>query len=591
MDFALDIETNGLHPWDNGRVLLITIKGPDGKITQLRGSERDKIMALKPILEDPNHCKIIHRSSFDATWMAVHYGIFITNIFDTKLAETIIQGEGEYAKTGLKDCLIKYKLAKLDKSVVTSFIGQDHEDFTVEQLVYAAADVEFMHKLKAKQEKILHEMGLDTLMSLENKVAEVTYRMRVNGIAFDRKRWMEIADHYQGIYTALESKLDSHFKNIKTELKSKQAKLFETVEQEKEVTIGTKWSSPAQVKKHFSYLGPFVYDDLPKMKGIDPWLDIFIQMNDISKYVTTYGYGWFETERGQTISKDGRVHTDFAQIVSTGRYSSSFPNLQQIPKATEHRSAFIAEKGNVLVSGDFTGQEIAIMAYGSQDEVWLTALREGKDVHSIMAAEFFPTQWKASKEKGCSFPKKCKCKGHLAIRDKAKTYNFGLPYGKTAPTLAVDLGVPVEEAKNTVAKYKTATPDLTAWLKENGNRAIEYSEIRTLEPFSRYRNLKRTPEKWHKRNQGYNTPVQGTGGDMLKLALWYVYEASKKFKTVKVILCVHDEIITECSKKESVKWSQELQKQMERAADFVTEKGLIKVDPKISERWKLAEAD
>jgi len=585
MDFALDIETNGLHPWDNGRVLLITIKGPDGKFTQLRGSERDKIMHLKPILEDPSHCIIIHRSSFDATWMAVHYGIFINNIFDTKLAETIIQGEGEYAKTGLKDCLIRYKLAKLDKSVVKSFIGQDHEDFTVEQLVYAAADVEFMHALKAKQEKIITKMGLDTLMKLENKVAEVTYRMRVNGIGFDRKKWMSIADHYQKIYNELEHKLDSHFNNVKTELKAKQAKLFESVTQDKEVTIETKWSSPAQVKKHFAYLGKFVYDDLPKMKGKDPWLDIFIQMNEISKYVTTYGYGWFETERGQTISQDGRVHTDFSQIVSTGRYSSSFPNLQQIPKPTEHRRAFVAEKGNMLVSGDFTGQEIAIMAYGSQDEVWLTALREGKDVHSIMAADFFPDAWKAGKVKGCSFPKKCSCPQHLKIRDRAKTYNFGLPYGKTAPTLAVDLGVPVAEAKATVAKYKTLTPDLTQWLKDNAEYALKWSEIRTLEPFSRYRNLKRTVEPWHKRNQGYNTPVQGTGGDMLKLALWYVYEASKKFKTVKVVLCVHDEIITECSKKEAQAWSKVMKAEMERAADFVTEEGLIKVEPKIAETW------
>lgn len=586
MDFALDIETNGLHPWDNGRVLLITIKGPDGKFTQLKGSETKKIQALKPILEDPNHCIIIHRASFDATWMAVHYGIFINNIFDTKIAETLIQGEGEYGKTGLKDCLIKYKLAKLDKSVVQSFIGQDHENFTVEQLVYAAADVEFMHSLKSKQEKILNDMGLTMLMQLENKVAEVTYRMRVNGINFDRKEWIRIADHYQKIYGALELKLDKHFNNKKTELKAKQTKLFESVTQESETTIETKWTSPAQVKKHFFPLvGPFVYDDLPKMKGKNEWLDVFIQMNEISKYISTYGYGWFETERGATISDDGRVHTDFAQVVSTGRYSSSFPNLQQIPKDTEHRKAFIASKGYKLVSGDFTGQEIAIMAFGSQDKVWLDYLRTGKDVHSMMAADFFADEWKRGKEKGCSFPKKCKCPLHNKIRNKAKTYNFGLPYGKTAPTLAVDIGVTLEEAKNTVAKYKTLTPDLSQWLKDNAAHAIDYSEIRTLPPFNRYRNLKRTVEKWHKRNQGYNTPVQGTGGDMLKLALWYVYKASLEFKTVRVLLCVHDQIITECAEKEVVKWSERLKLEMERAADYVTEDGLVQVEPKVGNNW------
>lgn len=586
MDIALDIETTGLHPWHpEAKTLLITLKGIDGKFTQLRGSETKKIAALKPILEDPNHIKIIHRSSFDATWIAVHHGIFIKGIFDTKIAETLIQGLGELGKTSLKDCLIKYKLAKLDKEIVKTFIGQKDENFTVEQLTYAALDVEYLHKLKAIQEKKIAQMGMTDLLSLENQVAEVTYLMRVHGIKLNIGRWLEIADYYQDKYSELELKLDRHFKNKVTELKSKQAKLFEDVKQDSETIITTKWSSPAQVKKHFSYLGKFAYEDLDKMKGKDEWLDIFIKMHSYSKFLTTYGYGWLEHDRGSTIAQDLRVHTDFSQIVSTGRYSSSFPNLQQIPKDSEHRNAFTAEKGNVLVSGDFSGQEIAIMAYGSQEPVWLEALKRGDDIHSIMAREFFPAEWSQVKEKGCSFPKKCECSGHKKIRNKAKTFNFGLPYGKGSVTLAEDLNIPKKEAAETVSKYKTATPLLTAWLKSNGAYAVEHKEIRTLEPFCRYRNLSLSKEGWRRKNQGFNTPVQGTGGDMLKLALLYVYRASLEFKTVKVILCVHDEIITECSKSESKKWAPRLKKEMERAAAYITEGGLVPVEPKISETW------
>lgn len=586
MTIALDIETTGLHPWyPEAKTLLITIKGPDGKFTSVKGSETKKIQALKPILEDPNITKIIHRSSFDCTWLAVVNNIFVKNIFDTKIAETMIQGLGEYGKTGLDQTLRKYKLAKLDKSIVKGFIGKKDENFTVEELVYAAADVEFLHKLKDIQEKKIEELGMTTLLKLENAVAEVTYMMRVHGIKLDVKRWRDIADDYEKRYAVLEHKLNVHFNNKQTLLKAKQTLIFESVEQDKEEIIKTNWGSPAQVKKHFAHLGKFSYDDLSSMRGKDDWFDIFLDMHALSKYKNTYGHSWLVHERGDTIAPDGRVHCDFAQIVSTGRYSSSYPNLQNIPKIGPHRSAFIAEKGNVLVSGDFTGQEIAIMAYGSNEKFWLDALARGEDIHSIMAVKFYPAEWKKGTEKGCAWPKRCKCKEHNKIRNKAKTFNFGLPYGKTAPTLAEDLGIERKEAEAIVKLYKTETPDLNRWLQTNAQHAVRYYEIRTLEPFQRYRCLDDSPKEWHRRNQGYNTPVQGTGGDMLKLALLYAYRASKEFKTVKVILCVHDQIICECSKGEAKKWANRLADEMVRAADYVTEPGLISVDPSTSLCW------
>jgi DNA polymerase-1 len=579
MELALDIETDGLHPW-GGKFLLITIKGEDGKFTQLRGSETKKIMALKPILEDPKHIKIIHRSSFDATWIAAHYGIFIQGIFDTKIAETLILGEGEYGKTSLKDTLERYGLATLDKSVVQEFIGQKDENFTQEQLIYAAADVDYLRELKRLQLIKLAELGLEVVCELENKVAEVTYRMRVNGIRLDVEGWLNLADQYADESNKIEKKLNDHFKTINQKYEKQQTHMFEDTKLIESKSIN--WGSPAQVKK---LLGIKSFDTLDKEKGRDPWIDLFIKMWSLRKYITTYGYSWLETERGATVSPDGRVHTDFAQIVSTGRYSSSFPNMQNVPKDTPHRSNFIPEKGNVFVSGDFSGQEIAIMAYGSQEPTWLEAIRSGKDIHSIMAKQFFPTDWAQGTEKKCTFPAKCECKAHKATRNSAKVFNFGLPYGKGSKTLSEDLDMPEKEARRIIKMYRTETPQLYEWLQSNGDYAIDYNESRTLEPFNRYRNLSNTTEEWHKRNQGYNTPVQGTGGDILKLALWYVYKASLEFKTVKLILCIHDEILTECSKSESVKWSKVLKREMERAADFVTEEGLIPVDPRISDHW------
>jgi len=580
LEFALDIETTGLSPW-HGKVLLITIRNPDGKLTQLRGSEIQKIKALKPFLEDPNHTFIIHNSTFDCTWIAVHYGIFIAKIFDTKLIAQIIQGEGEFSSSSLKTVLAKYKLADLDKTAQKSFIGMKTENFSVEQLIYAALDVEHLHALKKLQLADADKMNLLTLCELENKTAVVTYNMRVNGMKFDRKRWLEIATNYQKRFNDIKAKLDKHFGEIVTKKTKSQTVLFDSMHVEKRDPIN--WTSPAQVKKIFPIIKSF--DDLPYLRGKDQWLDLWLDLWNIKMYVTTYSESWLETEYGSTIAADGRVHTELSQIVSTGRYASSMPNMQNIPKSTEHRSAFIAETGNVLVSGDFSGQELGIMAYASNEVTWLDAIKSGKDVHSIMATKFFPDEWRKGTEKNCTYPKRCKCVAHNKIRTKAKEFNFGLPYGKSAKSLALSLSMDRNDAQDIIDQYNDEAPALIEWLQINGAYAIRHHVAYTLPPFNRYRNLKNSKEDWHRRNQGYNTPVQGTGGDMLKLALVYAFEAAKQFKTVKILLCVHDEIITECSTKESKKWSMELKHQMERAAELILDKNIVIVEPKISTSW------
>lgn len=580
MEIAFDLETTGLSPW-NGKVLLVTLKYPDGKKIQLRGSEVKKIQALKKEFESDKNVYIIHNSSFDATWMAVHYDIYIKNVFDTKLMMQIIQGEGEFSSSSLATCLQRYKLGKLDKSIRKTFIGMKSENFSKEQLQYALEDVEYLHELKRLQLEDIKRMDLMTLADLENKTAIVTYNMRVNGIKMDRKRWLEIAANYQQKFDAIKKQLDDHYGEIVTKISKSQGVLFDSMHNVKKERVN--WTSPAQVKKIFPIIKSF--DDLPYLGGKDKWLDLWLELWSIKMYVTTYSESWLETDQGPTIASDGRVHTELSQVVSTGRYASSTPNMQNIPKLTEHRSAFIAEKGNVFVSGDFSGQELGIMAYASGEQSWLNWIKSGKDVHSIMATKFFSDEWKRNTEKGCTFPKRCKCKEHSKIRSKAKEFNFGLPYGKSAKSLALSLSMDKEDAQDIINQYNDEAPDLIKWLQDNGRYAIKHHASYTLPPFSRYRNLKNSKEDWHRRNQGYNTPVQGTGGDMLKLALVYAFEAAKKFKTVRILLCIHDEILTECSVKESKAWAKELKFQMERAASLILEPNIVTVEPTIKKAW------
>lgn len=554
MEIALDLETQGLNPWTQKCLLLTYTLGDKEKIVHVRGDARDVIESLRAPLEDPTIIKIIHRSSFDATWLAVEYGIFIRNIWDTKLMENILLGRGEIGKTSLLDTLVRHKFAKLNKATVQTFIGQQGYDFTTEQLHYAAADVAYLHKLKARQMRLLKKKDMLLLAQLENKVAEVTYRMRVTGVNFDRDKWVTTADQYEQEYVKIETELDGHYKNKYTKIKEKQLKFFDVVDLEPKETVHTKWSSPAQVKKRFGIAN---YKELKK--GKDKWLNRFIDLHSLSKFITTYGLSWLENDRGPTIAPDGRVHTDFNQIVGTGRFSSMVPNLQQIPKGTAHRDSFIPAKGKVFVGADFTGQEIGIMAFGSQERVWLDALRNGMDVHGLTAQRLSTT------------------------RDHAKALNFGIAYGKGSKALAGELGIEETQARSILSKHKRQLKALNRWLKSNGDKAVEMDEARTLPPFSRYRDLSITKEEWHKRNQGYNTPVQGTGADIIKLALWYVHEAL--IPSAAIVLCIHDEILTEVDVQYADRWAEIMEEQMCRASDFITEPGLIKVKIEIKKSW------
>src|SRR5690606_23856203 len=302
--------------------------------------------------------------------------------------------------------------------------------------------------------------------------------------------------------------------------------------------------------------------------------------------ISKYGSGWLTNKQDYpTIHTDGRVRSSFSQIVSTGRYSNENPNLQQLPGKTKHRNAFIPSKGCKFVIGDYTGQELGIMAVGAGEKVWIKAMERGDDIHSVMGQVLHGEEkWKSLAEKGCTFPKKCNCKEHKAIRRPVKDLNFGLAYGKGPDALAEDMEMRVRDARKLIRKYKSKIPAITKWLDKNGKNGVYSKEAFTLPPFERRRELKMEPEEWRRRNQGKNTPVQGTGGDILKLALVLMYKYIRDNDledTVWIVLCVHDEIITECTAEYAETWRKEMKEIMEIASTYVTKYHVIKTDPEV----------
>lgn len=587
---SLDIESIGLNPFD-GKIWSLTIT--EGKKTTVYEDcfGLKKIPAnVKKDLMDEKVCKIIQSSLFDCPYIEMNLGFKIRNIWDTDLCETVIQGVKLSIKrkniesgsmddkllrkhgTALKYLLPRYGFKEPNKNIRENFIDRPVGiPFTKEERKYMVDDTKDLPAIQKAQEYLLTRDELLEVALLENKVAERYHDMKVRGIGFDGKIWRTIA-----------------MDNIK-ELKKRLAKLPKDV---------SNWNSNQQVKQYFKNKGILIetYDDLDKiyLQTRNKVLGDFITTRELDKSVSSYGLSWFEDGY---IDPDGRVRCDCTQIINTGRVSKNNPNLQQLPgngnsdpmrlrvlemitgnkkKMPQHRRAFVPKPGHVFVIGDFSGQEIGVMAAASGEELWINALLRGEDVHGLTAFTINPTEWNRSTEKGCTFPKKCKCPGHKKLREPAKINNFMLAYGGGAQKFADFVGTDMVTASAYVAAHKRVIPKLTKYLYANGQNALATGVSYSADPYRRRRVL-RGEEAWQIVNQGKNNPVQSAGASMIKLAM---ISLPWEFP---IVLDIHDELILEISKKESKKAVNVLKQVMEQSADYITGiKGLIKVEPRIA---------
>jgi DNA polymerase I-like protein with 3'-5' exonuclease and polymerase domains len=507
---------------------------------------------------------------FDIPWIYYHTGILVTSVWDTKLVEAVILGTGVINTTGLKEqystsllnCLNRRGIANLDKSVRGSFIGETGR-LNAEQIKYAIDDVRYLEELYKAQCKDLNRLNLNEVANLENQVVEVTAHMKLSGIEFDKSAWMTIAEENKLLYKQCLEKLPPHIN----------------------------WNSPKQVKDFFGRKGVRIdsLSDIDQIKSDNPYLHLFKQVRKYYKMTTTYGESWLiNKQKEPTVCDDNRIRCDFEQIISTGRFSCSNPNLQQIPKVGPYRQCFVARKGWTLCVGDFTGQELGIMAAAAGEQSWIDAMTNDKDVHSVMGQLLYGKVWDDAAESDCTFPYKCSCPKHKPLRTNAKNLNFGLAYGKGPAALSIDLNLSVNESIQLIRKYKSKIPAITRWLIRNGNEAVKNKSIRTLPPYNRLRNLELEPEEWRRQNQGKNTPVQGTGGDMLKLSLVYLYDYVRKNNlqdVVKIVLVVHDEIISEVKNNYAKKWQKIKKQLMEQAALDILKHPVVKTNPYLNTKW------
>ncbi len=277
----------------------------------------------------------------------------------------------------------------------------------------------------------------------------------------------------------------------------------------------------------------------------------------------------------------GRVHTQISQAVAaTGRLSSSDPNLQNIPIRTEIgrqiRGAFIAEPGHVLISADYSQIELRVLAHLSGDETLIAAFERGDDIHDQTAAKVFGADSTLDPHE---------------LRRRAKIVNYALLYGKTAFTLARDIGVTQQAAQTFIDAYFAGFPRVRAFIDQTLEDARVSGFVQTI--FGRRRPV---PELTSRNGQiraaservAVNMPIQGTAADILKRAMIDVHAAlAVSHPRARMILTVHDELLFEAPKEEAEAVAAVVKAKMSAAVPLRVP---LDVDVGIGENWKEAKS-
>ena len=595
---AVDTETEGM---DFTCKKMIMFQIGDAEHQWVIDTRCVSIEPLKEVLESNKVTKLLQNVKFDYKFIKRWANIELSHVYDTFLAERVLHCGRKNIKFGLDALVERYCKEELDKSVRNQFINLEGKPFTKSQIYYGAKDVEYLVEIAKQQSEKLLEEELESVAILECKAALAFAEIEYNGLSIDVEKWKGLSKTYcnrgEEVSELLDEIVINHPQLQKFVLKYIQGDLFAPKEELRKVSVN--WDSPKQVLAVMKRLIPKLDNvngkELYKYRNNYALVKTYIKYKEYMKLCTSYGEKFFKY-----LKSDGKIHTNFHQILDTGRVSSSDPNMQQIPADNEFRNCFTAPKDWVFVSSDYASQELNVIAYGSQDPVWLEALKSGQDLHSVCAELVYGDEWSNSAEDDCAYLRgrtKCSCPKHAKLRTNVKTINFGLAYGMGPNKLSDTLQISIDEAKSLIRKYFKSFPRIGGFLVRLGNFGKRYGYIRTFPPYNRKRWFDKWYDKiWNHRSSimelgtieraSKNTPIQGASADMTKKALTLIHEYIKMNKVdVQIVMTVHDQIDTICHKDYAEEWKLKMTELMEDAANEIVKNKLLKADTNISNVW------
>ena len=539
---ALDTETTGLDYMDTelvgislsyqaGEAYYIPLNHDDDSVDQLA---LDIVLKeLRPLLESSSNKIIGQNIKFDKNVLA-KYGVDITSIKnDTMMMSYVLDASAtRHNLDALSSYYLNYKTSTFEDVAGKGVKQITFDKVPIEAATnYAAEDADITLRLYEELNPRLEgEASLNKLNDeIEIPLIEVLSEMEQNGAILNSKI------------------LNSQSKDLEGRIKKLEEKAYQIAGEE--FNLG----STKQLREIF--FEKLKYRIIKKSPGGQPSTDekvlaelaeeyelpkVLLEHRTLSKLKSTY------TDKlpNQVSQSTGKVHTSFHQAVTTtGRLSSSDPNLQNIPIRTEDgrriRQAFEPSKGNKFISADYSQIELRVMAHMSKDEGLLEAFREGQDVHSKTASEVFDVGIKDVTSD---------------LRRNAKAINFGLIYGISAFGLGKQLGISRNLAAEYMAMYFEKYPDVKKYMESTKEFASQNGYVETLfgrRLYLRDINATNAMRRQASERAAINAPVQGTAADIMKIAMINMHKAIKTRKSeAKLILQVHDELILDTPKDE-----------------------------------------
>jgi len=531
--------------------------------------EKDFILKeIKPIFEDSKIRKIGHNIKYD-TLVMMKVGVDVKGIyFDTMIASYVLNPIGRgHGLDVLAFAEFGHENIKISELIGT---GSKQKSFAEVSIVdacnYSGEDSDITWRLYEVFLDRLQEAGqkrsLELFFDIEMPLVKILSKMEFWGVKIDDK-------YLEKLSRKVQDQIDDLIKKI-IKLAGTEFNINST-QQLSEILYKKLGISTQDVKKTKTGMSTAA-DSLEKLKGVHPIINLIIEYRELTKLQSTY----LEALPKLVSGFDGRIHTSYNQtITSTGRLSSSDPNLQNIPVRTdigsEIRKAFVAEKGKKLLIFDYSQIELRVVASISDDKKMLEAFNSGRDIHTETASAIFDVSAeKVDKD----------------MRRVAKVVNFGIIYGISPYGLAQATEKTPAEASQFISEYFKEYPGIKKYMDDTVSFVNEKGYVETLLGRRRYipdiqsgvAQIKRAAER-----MAINMPIQGTAADIMKLAMIEIdKDILQKNPDIKMILQVHDELVFEVDESRIKNYESRIKEVMESI--FKLKCPLI-VEGKEAENW------
>ena len=482
-----------------------------------------------PIFANENIAKTMQNAKFDIHVLNKHNMPVRNLIFDTMLASYINDSS---RKHGLK----------IQANMYLNYIMKEYEDVTGKYTTFNNVDIQSASEyacddafatleLTRYWQNKLSEKELDLLYDIEVPTTLVLVKMEQDGVSIDEKYLKLLSD-----------KTGENIYEVEQKIFELAGETFNinSPKQVADILFGKLLLKQKGKKKQGTSTSAKVLEDL----AIDyPIAKYILEQRHLSKLKSTY----IDVLPTLVSKTDNRIHTSFNQtITTTGRLSSSNPNLQNIPIRTDFgakiRQAFVPkDKENMLIlSADYSQIELRLLAHCSQDENLMQAFLDDVDVHTLTAAKVFGVDYQEVTKD---------------MRYQAKAVNFGIVYGQSKYGLASQLGISSFEADEFITKYFQTYPNIRKYMYETIDFAQKNGYVETIYGRKRWLDTGLYASSYKEREAAeraaINAPLQGSAADLIKIAMVKLQKSISRLKLKsKIVIQVHDELVLEVLKSE-----------------------------------------